>query len=164
VTAVVTSRIIVDDRKPGLSGLVIAEHVITDDADPTVREVWPAVFEALAGESAQTRLNAMVAQRLADRSQAEIARNIFDVVSRGSLATPRLKASTAAQNFAALRIEYQTASQLTAIMIGDFLSTLTDAQLQTAFGISAGQVTTLRTNKLTPAASAAATIRAAAGQ
>jgi len=35
--------------------------------------------------------------------------------------------------------------------------------LQTLFGLTAGQVTTLRNQKLTPAASAAATIRAATG-
>jgi hypothetical protein len=48
-------------------------------------------------------------------------------------------------------------------MIGDFLSTLTNAQLQTLFSMTSGQVTTLRSSKLTPAASAAATIRAATG-
>jgi hypothetical protein len=49
-------------------------------------------------------------------------------------------------------------------MIGDFLSSLTDGQLQTIFSMTAGQVTTLRSTKLTPAATAAATIRAATGQ
>jgi hypothetical protein len=94
---------------------------------------------------------------------AEIASNIQDVATNGSLATPRLLFTTAAQNFAALRAVYQFATQVQAIMIGDYLSARTDAQLQTAFSMTAGQVTTLRTNKLTPAASAAATIRAAAG-
>ncbi len=95
--------------------------------------------------------------------QAEIASNIMDVATNGSLATPVLRFTTAAQNFAALRAVYQFATQVLAIMVGDFLSTLTNGQLQTAFNLTSGQVATLRTNKLTPAASTAATIRAASG-
>ena len=48
-------------------------------------------------------------------------------------------------------------------MIGDFLASLTDTQLRNAFSMTAGQVTTLRTNKLTPATNAATTIRATTG-
>lgn len=95
---------------------------------------------------------------------AEIAANVAAVVANGSLANASMVHSTAAQNRAAGRSAYLSATRTEAIMIGDFLSSLTDGQLQTIFSMSAGQVTTLRTNKLTPAASAAATIRAAAGQ
>lgn len=102
---------------------------------------------------------------LADDIQArEIGKNIADVATNGSLASPTLVYSTAAQNFSSLRAVYQLATQTQAIMIGDFLNTLTDLQLQNAFSITAGQVTTLRANKLVPAATAATTIRAAAGQ
>jgi hypothetical protein len=94
----------------------------------------------------------------------EIADNIAGVQSMGSLATVIRQHSTVAQNARALREAYQNATRLDAIMIGDYLSGLTDGQLQTAFGLTAPQVTTLRTNKLTPAASQAAAIRSAAGQ
>lgn len=98
-----------------------------------------------------------------DIANAEIAQNVAAVVANGSLAVLTFNYSTALQGRNALRAAYLTATQVQAIMIGDFLSSLTDAQLQAAFSMTAGQVTTLRTNKLTPAASAAATIRATTG-
>ncbi len=108
---------------------------------------------------------ASYATQLAINIQAmEIADNIGQISTLGSLAAPNLVYSTTAQNAAALRDAYRTATQTQAIMIADFLSTLTNAQLQTAFGLSAGQVTTLRTNKLTPAVSLATSIRATTGQ
>lgn len=94
----------------------------------------------------------------------EIASNIAAVTANGSLAVITFVYSTAAENRTALRVAYQFSTRTEAIMIGDFLSSLTDVQLQTIFAMTAGQVTTLRTNKLTPAASLAASIRAAAGQ
>jgi hypothetical protein len=95
---------------------------------------------------------------------AEIAANVAAVTANGSLATISLVYSTAAENRAAGRLAYQNATRTDAIMIGDFLSSLTDGQLQTIFSMTAGQVTTLRSNKLTPAATLAASIRAAVGQ
>jgi hypothetical protein len=94
---------------------------------------------------------------------AEVAANIAAVLANGSLATISLVYSTAAENRAAGRMAYQNATRTDAIMIGDFLSSLTDAQLQNIFNMTAAQVTALRTAKLTPAATAAATIRAATG-
>jgi hypothetical protein len=94
----------------------------------------------------------------------EISQNIAEIVTLGELATPRLLYSTAAQNFAVLREAYQTAARIEAVMMADFLSSLSNAQLQAAFGMTAGQVTTLRTNKLTPAATLADQIRASTGQ
>jgi hypothetical protein len=93
----------------------------------------------------------------------EINTNLGSVVGFGSLATYTLNYSTAAQNFAALRIAYHDATQTQAIMIGDFLSSLTDVQLENAFGLTQAQVTALRSSKLTPAVTAAATIRATTG-
>lgn len=99
-----------------------------------------------------------------DINLREIAANVAAVTANGSLATVSLTYSTAAENRAAGRLAYQNATRTDAIMIGDFLSSLNDNQLQTIFGMTAGQVTTLRANKLTPAASLASSIRAAAGQ
>ncbi len=157
-----TCTVQADLRSAGKAGLVIGNILFDDGSGNT--ETQQVTFEALANEDALTRLNAMTAARQARRVAREIERNVVDVTTNGSLATPVLILSTAAANFAALRAAYQTSTKVEAIMIGDFLSTLTDAQLQTAFSLTAGQVTTLRTNKLTPAASAAATIRAATGQ
>lgn len=104
---------------------------------------------------------AILAQTLVD---GEIANNVQQVITLGSLASPSLRYSTAAANFAALRVAYQTATRIEAVMIGDFLNTLTNAQLAAAFGITTGQAATLRTNKLAPAASLATSIRASMGQ
>jgi hypothetical protein len=123
-----------------------------------VQYLAPAVFDANAALAARVSV-------LEDQiKQAEISANIAQVMAVGSLASPTLVYSTAAENFAALRTAYQTSTQVQAVMIGDFLNTLSNAQLQAAFGLTAGQVTTLRTNKLTPAASLAASIRATVGQ
>lgn len=94
----------------------------------------------------------------------EIANNLSAVTSLGSLASPTFVYSTAAQNVVALRAAYQAATDRQAIFIGDFLSTLTSGQLQAAFGLTAGQVTTLQANKLTPAAALAANLRTVVGQ
>lgn len=109
-------------------------------------------------------LAAYAVQLAADIKAAEIGNNIAQITANGSLAGTSTVYSTAAENFAALRLAYQTAVRVEAIMMGDFLSSLSNAQLQAAFGFTAGQVTTLRTNKLTPAASLATSIRASAGQ
>lgn len=124
----------------------------------------PFVDERPAGENVADYINAAASAFAGRLSDAEIATNVADVLANGSLATPSLKFSTAADNFAALRVAYATATQLQAVMIGDFLNTLTNAQLAAAFGITAGQAATLRTNKLAPAAALATSIRASAGQ
>lgn len=121
-------------------------------------------YLAAIGTDTAALLAARATQISADITAGEIANNMASVLLLGSLAVAALNYSTAAANFAALRTAYATATQVQAIMIGDFLSSLTNAQLQTAFGMTAGQVTTLRTNKLTPAANAATTIRASVGQ
>jgi hypothetical protein len=95
--------------------------------------------------------------------QREIDANIASVLLNGSTAVTTFQHSTVAENRTALRAAYLTATRAEAIFIGDFLSAQTNAVLQTLFGMTNTQVNTLRTNKLTPAASAAATIRAATG-
>lgn len=120
-------------------------------------------YLAAAGVVSATEL-AEHAIRLGNEAKRnEISANISQVTSSGSEAVTTTVHSTAAENFAALRAAYQGASRFEAIMIADFLSSLSDARLQTAFGMTAGQVTTLRANKLTPAAAAATTIRASSG-
>lgn len=125
---------------------------------------YDRMWLAQAADNAATALAAYAGRLAADITAGEIASNVSQVMGLGSLASPVLNYSTAAQNFAGLRAAYLIATRTDAIMIGDFLSTLTDGQLQTAFSLTAGQVTTLRTNKLSPAVSLASSIRAAAGQ
>ena len=99
----------------------------------------------------------------ADLAKAEVLENIAAVQASGSLAAPTFIHSTVTQNASALRTAYQTATRIEAVMTGYYLASLTDGQLRTAFGMTAAQVTTLRTNKLTPAANLATSIRAATG-
>lgn len=93
----------------------------------------------------------------------EIAANLAAVAAFGAQATITFIESTVAQNAAAVRAAYATMTRVQAIFTGEFLGSLTTGQLQTAFGLTSGQVTTLRTNFLTPATNAAATIRASVG-
>lgn len=118
----------------------------------------------LAAAAYVADLAASAAALAASERETEIEGNIARVRTEGRLAAPlSLEESTAAQNASALREAYRNGTRTEAIMIGDFLDSLTDTQLRNAFGLTAAQVTNLRTNKLAPAASAAATIRAATG-
>jgi hypothetical protein len=93
----------------------------------------------------------------------EIEANIAAILADGSLATITVQHSTAAQNRSALREAYRSATRVQAVMIGDYLNTLTNNQLATAFGITTQEASTLRANKLEPAATIASGIRSAVG-
>lgn len=151
---------IIDDQGVQADGRISVHETHTDQAGVKYAHSWLAPH----GTDLSAALSAYATQLGLDITAAEILRNINAVTSLGSLAAPTLVYSTAAANFAALRLVYQTATQFQAVMIGDFLNTLTSVQLQNAFGLTAGQVTTLQTNKLQPAASLAASIRATVGQ
>jgi hypothetical protein len=129
-----------------------------------VGEEYFRTYLAPVGFNTATALSAYATLLVTVLREREIRRNIDAILDNGRLASYTLVHSTAAQNFAALREAYGSATRVEAIMIGDFLGSLTDGQLQTAFSMTAPQVTTLRTNKLTPATNAATTIRAATGQ
>lgn len=121
-------------------------------------------FTAEAADDLAARLTADGTRLLAELVIDEIASNMGNIETDGSLAVVTLAFSTAAQNAAAIRAIYKSATRSQAAMIGDFLNTLTDAQNAAAFGITTTQAATLRTNTLVPAATLAANIRAAAGQ
>lgn len=125
---------------------------------------YPISYLAAQATDAQAQLAPRATSILSSLSLSEVATNIAAIVSDGSLAVPTFAYSTVAANVAALRLAYVASTRTQAIMIGDYLASLTDVQLQNAFGLTALQVTTLRTNKLTPAAANAATIRASVGQ
>ena len=126
-------------------------------------KTWDRYYVAAALFDFAAALAAYATRLVIDLRNNEITSNVEAVVTNGSLAVYTLNYSTAAQNFSALRTAYQISTKVEAIMIGDFLSSLTNAQLQNAFNMTLAEVTTLRTNKLTPAANAAATIRASTG-
>ena len=126
-------------------------------------KVWERTYLVDALFDAVSALSAYAVQLAASIKQAEIDRNVREIVTYGSLAQTILNWSTVNENFAALREYYRTATQVEAIMAGDFLSARTDTQLKSLFGYTQVQADNLRTNKLTPAAQAAASIRSASG-
>lgn len=120
-------------------------------------------YLADAGTDTAAIMAARAPQVAAELERIETSGNVVLIAANGSAASLSTAYATLAQVRAALRAAYAAATRMEAIMIGDYLASLTDAQLQSLFGMTAGQVNNLRTNKLTPAANAAATIRAAAG-
>lgn len=148
------------------------ESFLQADGSKTVHEIHTdlvgqthdIIYTALAGADLTATINAHANEFGVNLELDEVRANIFGVTSLGSLFSPTFVYSTVAENVAALRLAYLTATRIEAVMMGDYLSSLNNAQLQNAFGLTAGQVTTLRTNKLTPAANLATSIRATVGQ
>lgn len=156
--AIVSSVIVEDSAQRDGRRWIRERH--TDQVGQRYEFPWMAA----AAQDATAVMNARVASINAGLITNEVARNVSDVLANGSLASPALTYSTAAQSYAGLRAAYLNATRVDAVMIGDFLSSLTSGQLQTAFSMTSGQVTTLRTNKLTPAAALASSIRTSTGQ
>jgi hypothetical protein len=156
--ATIVSSTVVEDNPQRDTRRAIRERHL----DSVGRE-YLVCYLALASFDAAAACAARAAQILADAGAAETAANIGAVTTLGSLAQPTFVYSTVAANVVALRAAYLIATQLQAVMIGEYLSTLTDAQLMSAFGLTQPQVTTLRSSKLTPAANIAANIRATTG-
>lgn len=96
-------------------------------------------------------------------AQAEVLSNVAQVTTFGSLAHPVTIYSTSAQNVAVLPAIYAASNQTQAIMLGDYLNSLSDTVLENVFSWTAQQVATLRTNFLAPAAAQATAIRTTAG-
>lgn len=154
----ITSTVIRHDgRVAGKAGEIIADFFFADGQFERCR------FTAADGQDVAAFLDTLKAGREAGREAAEIRRNINEVTTLGRFATPTFIASNATQNAAALRAEFANATRTEAIMIGDYLNTLTNAQIANAFEITTGQASTLRTNKLAPAAALADSIRASTG-
>lgn len=167
--SIVTSIVSKDVPRPNGKRWILELHT---DHLGVVHENWYGI----AGDGdANAQLTSHATELAANLRDAEIFRNVFfagyghaaspptGIIVLGSEAVPILVHSTVAQNATALRMAYQTATRLEAVMIGDFLNTLTNGQIANAFNITTGQAATLRTNKLEPAAAIAADIRAEAG-
>lgn len=137
-------------------------YVFEAHTDHTGR-VFGVPWLAGAGVDPQGQLLAHAAQIEAASTAGEIETNVGSVTAIGSEATITLVYSTAGQNRTALRAAYLSATRVEAVMIGDFLNTLTDGQLQALFSMNLAQVLLLRTNKLGPAAATASSIRSTTG-
>ena len=110
-----------------------------------------------------TELTRHAAQLPIDLRQSEISKNLSTILRDGAAAVLTLDHTTAAQMRAALREAYRNSTRQETAFLGDFLGTLTDAQLQTVFSMTAGQVTTLRANRLAPASALVSSINSAVG-
>lgn len=155
--AIVRSVIDSDSKQADGRRWIHEMHLDQFSSEYSVMYLCPRVWDATAA------MLARAAQLYADRVQGEIDANVNAVVTLGSLAEMVFKYSSAAQNIPALREAYKGATRTEAIFIGDFLNSLTDAQLRNAFNLTQNQVNSLRTNKLGPAATLAANIRSNTG-
>lgn len=155
---IVSSAIVEASRQRDGRTRVRERHV--DHLD--VSHEW--TYAAEPGFNLATALAAHAVSLGAQLRASEIEGNLDSVVTLGADATVTFRHSNVAQNAAGLRERYRRAIRIEAVMMGEYLAGLTNGQLQAAFGLTAGQVTTLRTNKLTPAAAQATAIRAAAGE
>ena len=126
--------------------------------------VYEFRYLGAAGTNAASVMAGRVASIDAGLVSDEISSNLAAILADGRNAVVTVVYATLAQIRAALREAYRNATRQDAIMLGDFLGSLTDAQLQTLFGMTLIQVQTLRVNCLTPAQSTAASIRAGQGQ
>src|SRR5579864_3404309 len=103
-----------------------------------------------AGWDANAQLAGNAANILAALAAAEVASNFAQVEALGSLASPVTHYSTAAQNTAALSATWKTLTQTQAIMIGDYLNTLSLAVLESVFGWTPAQAQNISTTYLIP--------------
>lgn len=155
--SIVSSQIVEDSAQKDTRRWIRERHV------DQVGVFWEFAYLCVAAFDAAAAMAARVSDINAFLIANEIASNISAVVTLGSGASPTLVHSTVAQNAAALRAAYAIATNLQSVMVADFLNTLTNGQIATAFGITTGQAATLRTNKLAPAAALAASLHASVG-
>jgi len=115
-----------------------------------------------------TDIAAIAAARVASIDAAliedDIKRAMQQILSLGSQASIALAHATTAQLRSRIRTRFRNAARTDAVMLGDFLAQLTDAQLAALFGLTLSQVATLRVSKLDPARTAADTLRALVGE
>ena len=100
----------------------------------------------LAGASDNLAANLAVhATNLGTQLQAaEIQSNLGAVLTQGAGAVPVNHYSTVAQNIAAFLLAYPGLAPAQAVMAADFLVAQSDAVLEAAYGMSAGDVANLR--------------------
>jgi hypothetical protein len=142
---------------------VDGRHAVIEQHTDSLGVIHPNPYLAEVGTDLNAMLSTHATQLLNSLVSSEISNNIVLVETQGSLAQPSFLYSTMGQNAGPLREAYRVATQGQAVQIGDYLNTLSDAQLQAGFNITAAQVTNLRNNWLIPASQTAATVRATTG-
>lgn len=121
-------------------------------------------YLAPVGTDKAAHLSGLANGVLDELAQNEINANVLLAATLGSAATLSFVYSAATDNAAAIRVAWQSAVKIEAIMLADYLGSLSNAVLVVVFGFTLAQVLALRTNVLTGAASVANAIRNAAGQ
>lgn len=154
-----------------IASSVIADTSVQRDGRKWVTEVhtdhvgvkYSRMYLAAGADDMQAALTTYAGQLVTSLRDAELAQNVEAMRANGRNAVVMVVHSTAAENHIAARNAYLSATRMDAVMLGDYLASLTDTQLRAAFNMTAAQVTTLRTSKLTPAATTATTLRAVTG-
>lgn len=103
-------------------------------------------YLAEAGADVQAAMSERLTQFIADIKKREIDRAIANALEDGPAVSPTLNWNTNTEFGLALREFYKTANQRNACRIGWYVTqfNLTDNQLRTFFGLTAGQVTAAR--------------------
>jgi len=153
-------------NNPQADGRRIIHEVHIDDAGVEYGVDYMAApnddLDAHLAASVQ-KINTVIASIAAQAIQSEIDANMTAIRTLGSLAVPTFNSSSVPLNVAALRAIYLTVTKTDAVFIGDYLNSLSDAQLRSAFSLSAASVIQLRSTYLVPAAATATTIRNSVG-
>ncbi len=134
---ILLSRIAEDS--PQIDGRRWIRAQFTDHVGLILERVWMALQDEVIA------LAQYVAGLEAEQVAAEISRNLSLIYELGPLAVPTVTYATTAQNGAAIREEYKTATREQVWALGAFLNTLTNPQLGNLFGVSGAALTALRT-------------------
>lgn len=155
----ITSSTIIEDRAQ-----IDGRRWITERHVDSQGQSYFVVYMADAGLDAQAEMANRVAAFAARLKQNEIDREIAKALLDGPAVMPTLNWNTNTEFGLALRAFYKLAVQRDACRIGWWVTqfNLTDNQLQTFFGLTAGQVTAAR-NLLTSLSSQYTSLLAAAG-
>ena len=136
---IVSSRIVSDQPQADLRRWIRAQF--TDHVGVVLERVWMALANDVIA------LADYVATLESGQVAAEIQQNLGLIYADGPLATPHVVYATTAQNGAAVREAYKTATREQVWALAAFLNTLTNPQLGALFGINgnAAAITALRT-------------------
>jgi large-conductance mechanosensitive channel len=91
---------------------------------------------------------ALLNQALIDQ---EIQRNLAEIYEKGQLAVVRVQYASAAENGAAARLAYKTATREQVMALGAYLNTLSNVTLGNLFGLAGAALTAFRTRLQTKA-------------
>jgi hypothetical protein len=121
-------------------------------------------YLTLANADANSQLTADALIVEANIEAAEIAVNLIQIETFGSLATITTIYATLSQTITAARAAFLTSVGVIAVNLGDWFNTLTFVQLQTAFGFAnVAAYNAFKASFFTPNATTATAVRASVG-